>query len=390
MGALGAAISGLQSSQKWLDVISNNVSNSQTVAYKMGRLSFADLISDGLRSPSGPNNNSNLGGINPSQVGLGVTVGTVQTIMKQGALTITGNVTDVAINGTGLLTVSKGAETLYTRAGNLTFDQQGNLVTSDGGLVQGWMVSTTRNPAAPGPMTIITTTLDTTNPSAIGNISIPNNLVLGPKATSLQLNPAVKEEGVIIKGNLDNRTPQNPLTGYGTAAAPNAFIPDATTTFVVYDSLGTAYTMLMAFWQTANTAGGLQASWDWSLHDITGGVLPNSDAWAAGGPGNQVATGAGIQFNPDGSLNTNGVAAGTNIQVTIAPGNGAVNPFNFSINLGTPNIAAPASYGLRDGLTGDYGNGSFDSFGVYTPVQTVYTADTDGYSEGMLMGLSFN
>ena len=53
MGALGAAISGLQSSQKWLDVISNNVSNSQTVAYKQGRLTFSDLISDGLRDKRG-------------------------------------------------------------------------------------------------------------------------------------------------------------------------------------------------------------------------------------------------------------------------------------------------------------------------------------------------
>src|SRR6185503_21183705 len=104
MGALNTAITGLQSSQKWLDVISNNVSNSQTVAYKQGRLTFSDMISDGLRGSSAPNGSANLGGINPTQLGLGVTVGSIQTIMKQGTLQTTGNVTDVAINGTGFLT----------------------------------------------------------------------------------------------------------------------------------------------------------------------------------------------------------------------------------------------------------------------------------------------
>jgi flagellar hook protein FlgE len=378
MGALGAAISGLQSSQKWLDVISNNVSNSQTVAYKQGRLTFSDLISDGLRAPSGPNNTSNLGGINPTQLGLGVTVGSIQTIMKQGAMQTTGNVTDVAINGTGFLTVSKGQSTLYTRAGNLTFDQQGNLVTTDGGLVQGW--TSTINRTAGPPMVITGPALNTANPAAVGNIQIPNNLVLAPKATSNQLSPTVKDQGVIIKGNLDNNTPANILGGgFGTAG----FIPDATTTFVVYDSLGTAYTMQLSFEQTAATPIN-PASWTWYLNDITGGVLPTGV--------NQISTGGPLTFNPDGSLLSNG-NAGVNPTIAVATVNGSVAPFNFSLNFGTDNTANATGtppLGLRDGLTGDYGSGSFDAFGVYTPVQTVYTADVDGYSEGTLLGLSFN
>src|SRR4051812_43263253 len=107
MSALGAAISGLQTSQKWLDVISNNVSNSQTVAYKGGRANFSDLISDGLRSASGPDAASNLGGINPSSLGLGVTVASIQVLQKQGATQVTGNVTDISIQGQGFLTVKK-------------------------------------------------------------------------------------------------------------------------------------------------------------------------------------------------------------------------------------------------------------------------------------------
>ena len=131
MGALGSAISGLQASQQWLDVISNNVANSQTVAYKSGRVSFADLVNEGLRSASGPSSTSNLGGIDPEQLGLGVGVSTIQTLMTQGAVQVTGQATDVAIQGSGFLTVKSGDQTLYTRAGNLTFDSAGNL--GDGG-----------------------------------------------------------------------------------------------------------------------------------------------------------------------------------------------------------------------------------------------------------------
>ncbi len=397
MSALGAAISGLQGSQAWLDVISNNISNSQTVGFKEGRLSFADLISQGLTSPSGPDSTNNLGGINPSQIGLGVTVGSVQTIMNQGALQTTGNTTDIAINGTGFLTVSKGSDTLYTRAGNLTFDQQGNLVTTDGGLVQGWSIATTRTAGAP--MTIGVPTLNTSNPSAIGNIQVPNNLVLAPAATSSHLAaPSVKDQGVTLKGNLDNSTPQNANPGgYGAVGVPNAFVPDATTTFTVYDSLGTAHTILASFEETAvTTAGANPATWTVYFNDITGGQIPNSSAWAPGGPGNELGGSpiAGITFNADGSLANNG-NAGANIPLTLTGLNdGAVAPFTFTVNLGTDNAAAAAlnpPLGLRDGMTGDYGSGSTNSFGVYTPVQTVYTDSVDGYAEGTLTGsLSFN
>ncbi len=392
MGAIGAAISGLQSSQSWLDVISNNISNSQTVGFKVGRVSFSDLVSEGLRSPSSADNTNNLGGVNPSQKGLGVQVSTVQTLMRQGATQITGNATDVAVQGAGFFTINKGQETLYTRAGNFTVDNQGNLVTGDGGLVQGWTVAVNRTVGAP--WIITTPTLNTQNTSAIGNIQIPNNLVLGPSATTNQASPAIKDEGVIIKGNLDSNTPQNPIAGYGPAGAPNGFTPDATTTFTVYDSLGTAHVMLMAFWQTAATPGA-PASWDWSIHEITGNVTPNSTAWNAANLnlGNQVAVGAGITFNPDGSLANNSAAvAGTNLAIgPIALVNGANTPFTFSVNLGQDNNAAPGGIGLRDGLTGDYGDGTYDpTTGVYQPVHTVYTSYVDGYPEGTLTGVSID
>src|SRR5436190_21513966 len=120
MGSLYTAISGLQASSRWLDVISNNVSNANTVGFKYSRVNFQDLVSQGLISASGPSTASNLGGINPSQLGVGVTVASVQNILTQGTLQTTGNPTDVAISGTGYFTVQQGSNTVYTRAGHFT------------------------------------------------------------------------------------------------------------------------------------------------------------------------------------------------------------------------------------------------------------------------------
>jgi flagellar hook protein FlgE len=416
MSALGASISGLQSSQKWLDVISNNISNSNTVAYKEGRLSFADLISSSVTNPSAPDSTANLGGINPSQLGLGVTVGTIQTIMTQGALQTTGNATDVAISGAGFLTVKTGEQTLYTRAGNLAFDQVGNLTTANGGLVQGWEMKTTVTDAnaitgvAQNELTIVGNQLNTSNTAAIGNIVIPSNLVLAPKATSYNANSSVKDQGVILAGNLDSHTPQNAqaIPMYPPAAGPaNGFTPDATQSFTAYDSLGNAHQFLMSWAQSANTGAGAAATWSVEVNEVTGSQTPNGDPWVVGGPGNLVARYDGITFNADGSLASLGVGtaataltgtvAGTTYDITLPITNGAVGPgvplgtpeFNFSINIGTPNNPGVA-LGLRDGMTGDFGNGSTNTLGVYTPVQTATTKFVDGYPEGTLTGVSFN
>lgn len=368
MSALGAAISGLQGSQKWLDVISNNISNSNTVAYKEGRLSFADLISTTVTAPSGPDSTNNLGGVNPSQLGLGVTVGSIQTIMNQGAIQTTGNATDIAINGSGFFAVSKGSQQLYTRAGNLTFDEQGNLVTTDGGLVQGWQMQITRTPVG-GPIAAITgPTINTSGPT--GNIQIPANLVLPPKATSNQLNPTIKGQGVDLAGNLDSNTPANLL-----APLAAGYIPDATTSFTVHDSLGAAYTIEAYFTKTG--APGV-ANWTVNFYNITGGAVPAA--------ANAVGNGA-LTFNADGSLATEPGGA-NNMTINIPNPSPTALALAVSVNFGTDNAAAAGGIGLRDGMTSDAGGGTYNSLGVYQPVQSPYTASVDGYAQGTLTGLS--
>src|SRR4051812_16743150 len=206
MGSLFAAISGLQASTRWLDVISNNVSNSNTVAFKRGRANFTDVISQGLLAASGADDPHNLGGINPSQLGLGVGVSSVQNIFTQGSLQTTGNATDIAILGSGFFALRQGSSLAYTRAGNFTFDGQGNLASQTGGLVQGW----SRPIDTSGQVPTVDGTTDTLQLlGAAGNIRVPRDLVMQAKATGNQGDPSIKDQGVVITGNLDSQTPAN-------------------------------------------------------------------------------------------------------------------------------------------------------------------------------------
>jgi flagellar hook protein FlgE len=136
-----AAISGLRAHQTMLDVTANDIANVNTVGYKSERTTFKDALSQTIRGASAPG--ASLGGTNPSQVGLGVTLGSIDNQMGAGAIQSTGNTTDMAIQGDGWFRVTNDptgfapANTYYTRAGNFTRDSNGDLVTPDGYYVIG-------------------------------------------------------------------------------------------------------------------------------------------------------------------------------------------------------------------------------------------------------------
>lgn len=136
LSSMYSGVSGLKVHQTKLDVIGNNIANVNTTAFKGSRVSFKDVFSQTLiaAQPS----SSKTGGINPSQVGLGTSVGSIATIQKNGNLQNTDNPDDFAIEGEGLFIVSDGINTRYTRAGNFTIDGEGNLATASGELVLGW------------------------------------------------------------------------------------------------------------------------------------------------------------------------------------------------------------------------------------------------------------
>lgn len=137
MRALSIAATGMSAQQTNLDVIANNIANVNTTAFKRARAEFTDLLyeAETLKgAPAQANTNIVPEG---AYVGMGVRTAAIRNINLQGALDATGNALDVAISGKGWLQVqSANGETLYTRAGALNTNANGQLVTAGGNPVE--------------------------------------------------------------------------------------------------------------------------------------------------------------------------------------------------------------------------------------------------------------
>ena len=136
--ALFNGLSGLNANARSLDVIGNNIANSNTTAFKSSRLMFQNMFSRTLSIGSPPNETT--GGTNPYQVGLGVKVAGTQRNFTGGTVTPTGDGRDLALEGRGFFIVQRGVDTLYTRDGSFRQNDAQELVTIDGDLVQGFGV----------------------------------------------------------------------------------------------------------------------------------------------------------------------------------------------------------------------------------------------------------
>ena len=137
MRGMFSAISGLKSHQVMLDVTANDIANVNTIGYKSARTTFRDSLAQTQRGGVGadPGGTTN-GGANAAQVGLGVTLGSIDNQMSGGALQQTGSPLDLAIQGEGFFRVmvdtAQPDTTQYTRAGNFAVNSNGDLVTQDG------------------------------------------------------------------------------------------------------------------------------------------------------------------------------------------------------------------------------------------------------------------
>ena len=147
MRSMFAAISGLKQHQTMLDVTANDIANVNTLGFKANRVTFKDSLSQLQRG--GAAQTPGQGGQNPAQVGLGVGLSSIDSVMGGGALQTTGNVLDVAVQGEGWFRVGQGtapavpAQIEYTRAGNFSRNDQGMLVTQDGYYVTGMNATAT-------------------------------------------------------------------------------------------------------------------------------------------------------------------------------------------------------------------------------------------------------
>jgi len=125
--AMNTAATGMEAFQFNLDTIANNLANAGTTAFKRARTNFEDVYYDYVNLPGGLDNN---GKSNPVGIftGLGTKVQGVEMDFSTATILETGAKLDMAIIGDGFFQVQDGNQILYTRAGNFTVNEQGEIV----------------------------------------------------------------------------------------------------------------------------------------------------------------------------------------------------------------------------------------------------------------------
>ena len=143
--SLYSGITGLTSNAIELDVIGNNIANSNTVGYKSSRVTFREMLSQTV-SPAQRPVSGGRGGVNAQQIGLGSAVGSIDARFTQGALQTTGLVNDLALQGDGFFILSDGTSTYYSRAGAFGLDAEDYFVDPTSGMrLQGLMADSQGN-----------------------------------------------------------------------------------------------------------------------------------------------------------------------------------------------------------------------------------------------------
>lgn len=132
-----AGVAGMKANQTRMDVIGNNIANANTYGFKSSRATFRDMYYQQIRGASG--GSATRGGTNPSMVGYGSQISSIDLLMTQSSFTSTGNPLDVAIAGEGFLQVmDPDGNIYYTKAGMLDIDPAtGALIDSNGNFVLG-------------------------------------------------------------------------------------------------------------------------------------------------------------------------------------------------------------------------------------------------------------
>jgi flagellar hook protein FlgE len=298
--AFNTAISGLNAATTDLNVIGNNVANASTNGFKSSRAEFADIY---------PVSSFGVGSNTP---GAGVKVQNISQQFTQGNVNFTNSALDLAINGDGFFRVSDGGAIYYTRAGSYGLDADGYLSNKNGHRLTGYL-------AAGGVIT-----------GAMGELQV-SLADIAPSATTSS----------VLSVNLDS-----------TATAPAAAIPFAptnpasynnSTSYTVYDSLGSSHLVTMYFRKTAANA--------WSTYLYV--------------DGNAATTGSTvpITFSTTGALATvNGAATPTTSPYTYTTTNGS-NPLAFTVDF-AQSTQFGSDFGVNFITQDGYTTGRLDSVDI--------------------------
>lgn len=201
MQSLSIASTGMLAQQLNVEVIANNIANMSTSGFKRQRAEFQDLIYQDLRRVG--SSSSDAGTVVPTgiQIGMGVQTGSVYRVMSQGNFNNTENPLDLAIQGNGFFHIQMpNGDDAYTRAGNFNRSPDGELVTSDGYVLQPGITipegATSISINATGEVEV---TLDgETTPTTVGTIDLTifqNDAGLNPIGDNLYMETVASGSG---------------------------------------------------------------------------------------------------------------------------------------------------------------------------------------------------
>lgn len=275
--ALYSSAAGMAAQQTNVDTIAHNLANVNTPGFRRQRAVFQEMTQAAAAPPA-----ALLGGVGQATGALGASVRVVglQTDHSPGPRSVTGRDLDVAIDGEGFFVVADSDELYYTRNGALALNADGELVTSDGLRLMGWLGG----------------------PENVGGPLSPIRLALGDD-TAVQATTRIS-----LSGNLP------------TAAAPGA---SAGAAVRVLDAQGEAQTLQLrvefvgsGFWQVMQGAEQVTTFWF-----AGGAVAPQSEVLLDGGP--VILDLAGLTAGQGElvvSATADGQSGGAATQVYIGPG----------------------------------------------------------------------
>jgi flagellar hook protein FlgE len=350
--ALYTGVTGLNTYSKAISIIGNNIANVNTPGFKESRGTFSDILSQSSGS------SGNL------QIGLGVQMNSVDVLFTQGSFQSTNIPSDLAIDGEGLFIVRDPTNNalLYTRTGNFILDRVGNMVNSQGFILQGFDVDSNGN------------ALPFVRDMSIDGQSFPPQVTT---SATLSINLDSDAQAITVPFSLSDPV--------GTSNSSSAIS--------IHDSFGNPHSTEIYFQKQSDN------TWEWYLTaretDITGAGTGNNLL--------QLATGE-MTFTTSGALDhiiteqrVNGGAGATVVDITDEQGMNA--EFNFSggaqqnqsiaFNLGVPqNLltgTAPNTYGANPAATA---SNQFDGSTQFSAPSATLFQSQNGFASGVLESFS--
>ncbi|RDL44192.1 flagellar hook-basal body protein [Marinomonas piezotolerans] len=321
------ALSGIKASADFLSTTGNNIANSDTTGFKKSRIEFGDLY-----------NTSVIGAGSSNTIGSGVSVNNIAQEFSSGNIAYTDNNLDLAIDGTGFFVLDVGGTQAYTRAGDFKIDEEGYLVTNDGGYVQGYNAS---NGVIGGFLDDLIVPTDRIAPEATSALTIETNLDSEaediPPYIASSFDPSDPDTYTYTQTANDTSVPPQVVTlYYAKAEAPNTYQVYATVDGEQLDGTGTPY------------LGDTFVTFD----DAEGTFTASAAGGGTAQPFAPIYSGA---TEPTNAANLSAPAAVA--AITVASGV----PVTFDFNGAAPDIATPDNYARRafdpaDPETYTYGN----------------------------------